>query len=142
MEQNDFYKLLIEQSPDAIIFADVNGRIQMWNAGAEAVFGFTSAEALGQSLDLIVPEELRDAHWRSFERAMKAGHTKYGRKVMTTRSIHKNGERIYVNLSFAIILDSDSQSIGTLALARDFTARYLEEKMLRKKITDLERVKQ
>lgn len=141
MEQNEFYKSLIEQSPDAMIFADVSGRIQLWNSGAEAVFGFTSDEALGQSLDIIVPEELRAAHWSSFERAMKEGHTKYGRKVMTTRSIRKNGDRIYVNLSFSIILDNTSQSIGTLALARDFTARYLEEKMLRKKISELERGK-
>jgi len=140
MESKQLYQEIVEQTPDAIIFADPKGIIRLWNDSAEAIFGYPSSEALDQSLNLIIPEELRKAHWIGFDLAMKAGHTKYGRKVMTTRSIHKNGERIYVSLSFSVIRDKAGTSIGVLAQARDFTARYLEEKALRKKVMDLERV--
>lgn len=130
---------LVEQAPDAIIFADPKGVIRLWNAGAEVVFGYPTSEALGQSLDLIVPVALRKAHWSAYESAMRIGHTKYGRRVMTTRSVHKSGERIYVNLSFTIVRDGEGTPVGALAQARDFTARYLEEKALLKKVTELER---
>jgi PAS domain S-box-containing protein len=139
MEFQHLYKAIVDQAPDAIIFADPQGRIRLWNAGAEFIFGFCSAEALDQRLDLIIPEDLRKAHWAAFEFAMKAGHTKYGHKVMTTRSMNKKGERIYVNLSFSIVLDESGTPIGAMAQARDFTARYLEEKRLRKQVADLER---
>lgn len=138
MDAPELYKDLVEQAPDAIIFADSKGTIQIWNSGAEALFGYLASEALGRSLDLIVPEDLRKAHWSGFDRAMKAGQTKYGRKVMPTRSAHKNGERIYVALSFAIVQDKAGNSIGAMAQAREITAQYLAEKAMRKRIAELE----
>ena len=139
MEFEQLYKAIVDQASDAIIFADPQGLIRLWNAGAEAIFGFSSTEALNQSLDLIIPADLRRAHWAGFEFAMKASHTKYGRKVMTTRSMNKKGETIYVNLSFSIVVDGSGTPMGALAQARDFTARYFEEKRLRKQVEDLER---
>ena len=139
MEFEQLYKAIVDQASDAIIFADPQGLIRLWNAGAEAIFGFSSTEALNQSLDLIIPADLRRAHSAGFEFAMKASHTKYGRKVMTTRSMNEKGETIYVNLSFSVVVDGSGTPMGALARARDFTARYFEEKRLRKQVEDLER---
>lgn len=138
MDTTALYQEIVEQAPDAIIFADPKGIIQLWNAGAEAVFGYSASEALGQSLNLIVPEDLRQAHWSGFDLAMKVGRTKHIRQILTTRSIHKTGSRIYVNLSFSVIQDREEKVKGALATGRDFTVRYLEEKALRKKLAELE----
>ena len=132
------YEALIEQSPDATIFADPAGKIQVWNPSAEAIFGYSRQEAIGQSLDIIIPENLRKPHWAGFESAMKMGHTAHGRQVITTRATHKNGSKIYVNLSFGIVCDAQGKAVGAMAQARDFTARYMEEKALRKRIAELE----
>ena len=130
-ESLQLYEALVEQAPDAIIFADSDGMIRVWNSGAEAIFGHSPAEALKRSLDLIIPEDLRKAHWAGFQRAMSLGHTHFGRKVMTTRSVHQSGRRIYVALSFAIIHDGAGAALGAMAQARDVTAEYLEEKARR-----------
>ena len=81
----------VEQSPDAIILAGLDGRIRLWNAGAEAIFGFHDAEVIGQTLDVIISEDLRAARWAGFARAMSEGRTKYLRQPLTTRANHKAG---------------------------------------------------
>ena len=93
---------LVEQSPDAMIFADREGAIRLWNRAAEALFGYAAAEVLGGSLDVIIPERLRGAHWAGYRRAITTGETKYGNRVLTTRSARKDGARLYVELSFAL----------------------------------------
>src|SRR5512136_2641225 len=100
MTRFDLYRALVEQIPDAVIFADREGIVRIWNDGAQAVFGFTAADMLGKGLDVIIPEDLRQRHNQSYSRAMANGHTRLGNRVMTTRSIHKNGGKIYVDLSF------------------------------------------
>ena len=88
------WRRILIDTPDALIYADREGVIRAWNPGAEAVFGFSAAEALGQSLDLIIPERLRAAHWRGYERAMARGATSHGAQVRTTRGTHKeDGDR-------------------------------------------------
>src|SRR3990170_7865386 len=119
----DLARLLHEQAPDAIIFADRDGLIRQWNAAAEAIFGFTKDEATGQSLDLIIPEEFRSAHWAAYEGALATGETKYKGRSLPTRGAKKDGATIYVELSFAIIRDPAGTVLGALAQARDNTPR-------------------
>ncbi|MBE0608478.1 MAG: PAS domain S-box protein, partial [Dehalococcoidia bacterium] len=93
--------LLVEQAPDAVIFAGTDGVIQAWNAAAAAMFGFSEAEAIGQNLDIIVPDQFREAHWKGYDRALEAGDTKYRGQSLPTRAQKANGEAFYVELSFA-----------------------------------------
>jgi PAS domain S-box-containing protein len=122
------YEAIVEQAPDAVIFADRNGAIRVWNRSAEAIFGHAASEVLGQSLDLIIPERLRKAHWQGFDRALESGTMKYAGRVLTTRSVHKDGRTLYVDLSFGLVRDGAGAIVGALAIARDGTERYLAEK--------------
>ena len=129
---------IVEQAPEAIIFADRDGAIQLWNGGAETVFGHTAAEVLGHSLDVIIPERLQRAHWEGFHRAIDTGRVKYVNRVLTTRSMHKNGSKLYVDLSFALVRDEAGVVVGALAVGRDCTAHYLSENILRAHVAELE----
>jgi len=134
----DLSRALVEQVADAIIFADRVGLIRVWNAGAEAVFGYAEHEAVGRSLDLIIPERFRSAHWTAFDRAISTGQTKHGREAMTTRAVAKDGSDLYVDLSFALVDDGAGGVRGAVAVARDVTARYKAERELRRRVADLE----
>ena len=125
----NLFQAIVEQAPDAIIFADRSGAIRVWNRGAETVFGYCAAEILGHNLDVIIPEQLRSAHWEGFRRAIDTGQTKYGNRVLTTRSVHKNGARLYLDMSFGLVSDAAGAVLGALAVARDCTARQLKEKL-------------
>lgn len=119
--------LIIEQSSDAVIFANKSGVIEIWNPAAERIFGFSADEAIGRDLDLIVPERYRKAHWDGFHRALNNGTTQY-KHPMLTRSLHKSRDPFYVELSFAIIKDPAGEAIGAMATARDATERHLKER--------------
>ena len=121
-------ELLIEQAPDAVIFAGKDGTIQEWNAAAAAVFGHSRDEAIGQSLDLIIPERFREAHWAGFDAALESGITKNKGQAMPTRSMRKDGETIYIEVSFAVVKDNTGQVVGALAHARDITEKFLKER--------------
>jgi PAS domain S-box-containing protein len=116
---------LIEQLPVSVIVADREGRITHWNRASEALFGFSAAEAIGQSLDLIVPERLRKAHWDGFDRALAAGATKYVGQVLTTRATHKDGRKLYVEFSFGMFTDETGAVTAVTAVGRDGTERFL-----------------
>lgn len=128
----------MEQAADAIIFADRDGAIQVWNRGAESVFGYSPDEVVGNSLDVIIPERLRRAHWEGFHRAIETGQTKYGNRVLTTRSVHKDGSKLYLDLSFALVRDQAGAVAGSLAIGRDCTARYGADSILRARVLELE----
>jgi PAS domain S-box-containing protein len=130
--------VLVEQAPDAVIFADAQGAIRIWNGRAQQIFGYAASEALGESLNIIIPERLRAAHWRGFEAALTTRQTKYAGRVLTTRSVHKDGRTLYVDLSFALIDDANGNVLGVLAIARDATERYLEHKKLLDRVGQLE----
>ena len=102
---------------DAVIFADREGIIRSWNARAEAVLGYTAAEAIGQSLDLIIPEHLRAADWRGYHAAIAAGRTRHAGKPMLTRATHKDGSKVYLEVAFAIVTGAQGTS-GAIATAR------------------------
>ncbi|MDT3670110.1 MAG: PAS domain S-box protein [Aromatoleum sp.] len=124
------HRLIAEQMGDALIYADREGVIREWNAGAEALFGYPKAEAVGRSLDLIIPERLRAAHWAGFDRAMQNGATKHGRRALLTRSMNHAGETIYVEMTFAVVADA-GRVLGSVAIARDGTRRREDERRLR-----------
>lgn len=134
----DLCQAIVEQSSEAIIFADLAGAIRLWNRGAEMLFGYTAAEALGQSLDLIIPERLRQAHWDGFNRAIEARRTKYGDRVLTTRSMRKDGRKLYVDLSFGLVKDPGGTVAGAFAVGRDCTERYQSDNALKARLRELE----
>ena len=111
------FQALVEQAPDAMIFADREGTIRVWNARAEETFGYAAGEAAGRSLDLIIPEHLRAAHWQAYHQAIAAGRTRSDGKPMLTRATHKDGSKLYVELAFGIVGDEHG-ALGALATAR------------------------
>lgn len=125
------YEAIVAQAAEAIIFADREGLIRVWNRAAEHVFGFTAEQALGASLDLIIPERLRKAHWEAFDRAIESGVAKHPDRVRTTRALHADGQPRYVDMSFGVVVDDQGKALGALALGRDCTERYLAERAKR-----------
>ena len=119
---------VLAQLPDAVIFADTSGSIRMWNRAAEVIFGFTASEANGASLDMIIPERLRAAHWRGFDAAIETGTLSLSGRATLTRALHRSGQPVYVEISFGLVKDDQSGSVlGAVAVARDVTARIAAE---------------
>jgi len=132
MEHSDeLERAIVEDAADAIIFADVEGLIRVWNSAAGRLFGFTAEEALGKNLDLIIPERLREAHWRGYHRAMETGTTRLAGRPTMTRGLHRSGQKLYVEMSFAVVRLPSGAVAGSVAVARDATARYEEQKARR-----------
>jgi PAS domain S-box-containing protein len=121
------YQGIVDHAQDAIIYADREGVIRLWNRGAEIIFGYAAAEALGQSLALIIPPKYRHAHDEGYRHAIHSGTTRYDGRVMTTRAQHKYGSRLYVDMSFGLLKDEAGRVTGAFTIARDSTARHLEE---------------
>ncbi|WP_298254773.1 PAS domain S-box protein [Bradyrhizobium sp.] len=122
-------ELILDQTADATIYADRSGNIARWNSAATVLFGFSSDEALGQNLDLIIPEHLRAAHWRGFNAAMASGTMKLQGRPTLTRALHKSGRKLYVEMTFAIVKGgAASETLGSVAVARDVTERVERER--------------
>ena len=130
------YRHIVDQVADALIFADRDGIIRVWNTGAETLFGFSAQQALGASLDLIIDERFRAAHWHGYRLAMQSGQTSHGAQVRTTRAMHQDGRKLYVEISFAVVCDEAGAALGSVAMGRDGTARYLATKAARKRQPD------
>jgi PAS domain S-box-containing protein len=135
---HDVARAIVDATSDAIIFADREGRIRLWNRGAALVFGYAVDEVIGQSLDLIIPERLRRAHWNAFDQSIATGRTKHTDRVLTTRSMHKDGRTIYVDLSFGLVKDAKGFVRGAFAVGRDCTERYLAERAAKQRLQELE----
>jgi len=129
---------IVENSQDAIIFADGEGLIRLWNAGAEAVFGYPAAEALGRSLDLIIPENLRARHQEGYRRVMAAGATKYARDLLAVPGLRRDGGRISLEFTIVLVRDEAGALLGTAAIIREVTARWQREQELKKRLAALE----
>ena len=119
---------ILEQTTDALIYAGRDGAIARWNKAAEALFGHAAADAVGQSLDLIIPEHLRAAHWRGFDAAMASGAGRLAGRPALTRAVHKDGRKLYVEMTFAVVKDDAGAPIGSVAVARDVTERVQRER--------------
>ena len=138
-ENNDsLCRRIVESSPDAIVFSDQDGIIRLWNAGAEAIFGYGAREAVGKSLDIIVPEKMRERHWEGYFRVMKTGVTKYGTDLLAVPGIRKDGSRVSLEFSVALIRDGDGALMGISAVMRDVTARWQKEKEMKERLAALE----
>ena len=130
---------IVESTPDAIIFADGEGVIRLWNGGAEAMFGYSAAEAVGQTLDLIIPEQLRPRPWEGYRRVMATGVTRYGaRELLSVPAVRKDGERVSLEFSIAMLRDAAGNIAGVAAIRRDVSARWQEEWELRWRLAALE----
>jgi PAS domain S-box-containing protein len=124
---------LLASGSDAIVATDRDGIIRHWNKGAERIFGHTAAEAVGQSLDLIIPEQLRARHWEGYRHVMQTGQSRYGQgDVLAVPGLRKDGSRVSLEFTIATIRDEAGEMIGIAAILRDVTARFEEMKALRK----------
>ena len=130
---------ILQSSSEAIMASDVEGKIMFWNPGATRIFGFDATEALGQSLDLIIPEKLRARHWQGYRHVMATGHSRYSEgDLLSVPALTKDKRRISVEFTIAILRDDQGNMIGMASVMRDSTARFEEMKFLRRKIAALE----
>ena len=132
------YQQLVDALGDAVIICDHGGVIRLWNGAAERLFGFTPAEALGSSLDLIIPERLRERHWAGFTRTMATGQTRYQHDVLRVPAMHKDGRTLSIAFTVGLLLAAQRTVTGLVAVIRDETKRFAEERDLRKRLAELE----
>ncbi|PGH54653.1 histidine kinase [Azospirillum palustre] len=129
---------LVAAIGDAVIVSDPAGAIALWNAAAERMFGFTADEAMGKSLDIIIPERQRQRHWDGYENTMATGETRYGHDLLRVPAVHKDGHSLSIAFTVALLRGTDGAVTGIAAVVRDETARWTEERTLRRRLTDLE----
>jgi len=129
---------IVEQSRDAIIFADREEVIRLWNAGAEAMFGYSAQEALGQSLAIIIPENLRARHSEGYRRVMAAGASKYAMELLAVPGLRKNGSRISLEFTITLVGDDRGEILGAAAIIRDVSARWERDQQWRQRLAALE----
>jgi PAS domain S-box-containing protein len=133
-----FLERLAADCPDAVIYADAAGRIRFWNRSATRIFGYEAIEALGQTLDLIVPENLRARHWEGYGRVMAGGESRYGEgDVLAVPAVRKNGQRISIEFTVLPVRDQAGALLGIAAFLRDTTARFEELRALRRELAAL-----
>jgi PAS domain S-box-containing protein len=129
---------IVAGSPDAILFADREGKIRLWNAGAEAVFGWRADEVLGRSMDLIIPERLRARHWSGWDKVMETGVTRYGSgQLLAVPAVRKDGASISIEFSIQLLRDQAGAILGPVAVVRDVTERWKREKELHRELKEL-----
>lgn len=128
---------IVDGISDAVIFADREGIIRLWNPGAERLFGYAASEVVGRSLDVIIPEPMRKRHWDGYFRVMETGVTRYGAEPLAVPGIRKDGTRVSLEFSIALLREGPSVS-GAAAILRDVTARWLRDKETRERLQALE----
>jgi PAS domain S-box-containing protein len=129
---------MVEASRDAVIFADRAGIIRLWNAGAAEMFGYGPAEALGQPLDLIIPENLRARHNEGYQRVMAEGVSKYAKDLLAVPGLTKDGRRLSLEFTITLVRDEPGPILGAAAIIRDVTARWQRDQELKKRLAALE----
>ena len=132
------FEAFIQSAGDAIVAAGTNGSILLWNRAAERIFGYTEAEALGHSLDLIIPQRLRLRHWEGYRRVMRTGETRYGTEVLRVPAVHKDGRRLSIAFTVALLYAPTQEIQAIAAIIRDETNRWEEERALRQRVAELE----
>ena len=132
------FENLIREAGDAIIAAAPDGSILLWNRAAERIFGYTTDEALGQSLDIIIPERFRGRHWEGFEKVMRTGETRYGTEILRVPALHKEGRRLSIAFTVTLLRAPTQEIQAIAAIVRDETQRWEEERTLRQRLAELE----
>ncbi len=138
MQSNIDTKQLIEAVGDAIMASDANGAITLWNPASERMFGYTEAEAMGQSLDLIIPQRQQQRHWDGYHKTMATGVTRYGNDVLRVPAVHKDGHSLSIAFTVALLHSPDGKVDAIVAVVRDETSRFTEERALRKRLMEVE----
>jgi PAS domain S-box-containing protein len=132
MDIANFERRVVAEAPDGVLFADKDGVIRYWNAGCQRIFGFTAQEALGQSLDIIIPHALKARHWQGYAHTMHSGQTRYGGgDLLAVPALRQGGTRISVEFSIIPFHDEAGTMVGMGAIMRDVTRRFDEMKALR-----------
>ncbi|HET6390399.1 PAS domain S-box protein [Hyphomicrobium sp.] len=129
---------LISRAGDAVVVCDVHGSIILWNRAAERMFGYTEAEALGQSLDLIIPEKLRARHWDGYRKTMATGVTRYGADVLQVPAIDKAGRQFSIAFTVSLLHSADGAVTAIASIIRDDTRRFEKDRAQRMRISELE----
>jgi PAS domain S-box-containing protein len=131
-------KALLSTRADAIVAADRDGIIRFWNPGAERIFGHTTTEAIGHSLDLIIPGRLRQRHWEGYGRMMQTGDSRYGEgDLLSVPALRKDGATISIEFTITALKDGAGQIVGMAAIMRDVTRRFEEVRLLKRKLADV-----
>ena len=125
------FQRIVEEMPEAVVVSNRAGVIVLWNHAAEVMFGHSAAEAMGQSLDLIIPERYRARHWEGYRAVMASGATRYGHELLAVPAIRKDGRRISLEFSIALLRDDRGELAGAAAIIRDVTARWEREQASR-----------
>jgi PAS domain S-box-containing protein len=131
---------LVEVIGDAVVVADASGAINLWNPAAGRLFGFTQAEALSNSLGLIIPERLQERHWTGYRKTMASGETRYGHDLLRVPAVHKDGRALSIAFTVGLLHGPQGETTGIVAVIRDETARFAEEQSLRKRLVELENI--
>jgi len=121
---------IVDTAQDAIIFADREGIIRLWNAGAETLFGYPAAEALGHSLDLIIPDRLRARHWEGYRRVIATGITHYDRRLLAVPALRKDGRQISLEFTVVMVHEPPGEVLGIAAVLRDVTERWHRDRAM------------
>ena len=129
---------LVAAIGDGVVISDADGRIVTWNPAAERIFGFSEAEALGETLDLITPERHRRRHWDGDAKTMRTGETRYGTSLLKVPALHKDGRSLSIAFTVALLHGADGEVTGIAAVIRDETERFQEERSLRRRVAELE----
>jgi|SRR5687767_262835 PAS domain S-box-containing protein len=132
------FEAFIDAAADAIIAAGMDGKIVFWNPAASRIFGFTAEEALGESLDLIIPERFRARHWEGYRQVMSTGKTKYQSDVLRVPALHRDGKALSIAFTVTLLDAPDGEGRLIAAIVRDETARWSEERALRQRLSELE----
>jgi PAS domain S-box-containing protein len=138
MQTTTDLKQLVEAVGDAIVASDASGAITLWNPSAQRMFGFTEEEALGKSLDIIIPQRQQQRHWDGYHKTMATGQTRYGNDVLRVPAVHKDGHGLSIAFTVALLHTPDNKVSAIVAVIRDETARFAEERNLKKRLTELE----
>ncbi len=138
MDPKLFAAALVAGMSDALVYADADGTIRAWNRGAVRIFGFAEAEAVGRSLDIIIPANLRERHWQGYRETMRTGLTRYGDgQLLSVPAVRKDGARISVEFTIVPFTDASGQMTGIAAIMRDATSSFEELRELRKQVAAL-----
>lgn len=138
MTSNFDHQQLVESAADAIMACDAAGKITLWNAASARMFGFTEAEALGQSLDIIIPQRQQARHWEGYHVTMASGITKYGSSVLRVPAVHKDGHTLSIAFTVSLMHSSEGKVSAIVALVRDESVKFAEERALKKRVIELE----
>lgn len=132
------YEKLVQAMGDAVVVVDVKGAIVSWNPAATRIFGFTEEEALGRSLDIIIPERQRGRHWEGYDKTVATGVTRYGSSLLRVPALHRDGGTLSIAFTVALLTSADGKVEAVASVIRDETARFAEERALKKQVAELQ----